>query len=180
MLPDEYLKYIENKVNGLKSEKIIGDIKFIAQYKPFEYVLLKESKLRFYDEDIINKLKNDLSGYYYYTFIISSVNKQSTLLEKNDGKPDYYARLTYCSFGMQNDFQLIDGEDTLHCEIFNFERNFGLAPYNSFTLGFPARKMITKELPKILIYTDRIFDLGTVKFKTEAEDIKNIPNLKFR
>src|SRR5688500_13376576 len=40
----EYVDWIDNKENGFRSEKTIGDLTFMLQYKPHEYILSSEDQ----------------------------------------------------------------------------------------------------------------------------------------
>jgi hypothetical protein len=173
---EKYVKYIENEVHGIRTSKTIGDVRFIAQFQPYEYYLLRKS----FRKKIEKKDIDELQGYYYVQLRIGPKSGRRPLIELQDNPTDYNRRLSYCMMQMQNDLILIDGPDTLPCEIFNFERNYGVAPFNNFILGF--RRKTTQESAlvrdKTLVFNDNLFNLGLIKLRIESKDLENIPKLK--
>jgi hypothetical protein len=117
----------------------------------------------------------------YLTFRISTPNLKSELLKAGiSSLEEYNQRILYCSFQMQNDLKLLDGRDTLNCELFHFERVYNLAPYATFSLGFPLGKMECngKQInDKTLIYDDKMFGVGRINLTIKGKDIENIPHL---
>jgi hypothetical protein len=182
----DYMTWIENKQNGLKVEKKIGDFTYTALYKPYEYLALMELKKENVDKKELYKKMAEYDGLQYYTFRITAENQQQELLKVGiSSDADYYSRIEYCSFKMQNDFKLMEGKDTLDCVLFHFERVYGLAPYATFVLGFPLRKngqnnntTITKSNDdKTILYADKIFGSGNIYMTITKEDLNNLPEL---
>jgi hypothetical protein len=176
-MPADYMRYVEDAGNGLRIEKKMGQVKFTAQYKPYEYILLKETKARPNTEEELQTNLKELSGYEYITFNIGAVSGKSSPIEKKDNNSEYFQRLSYCTSELQNDFLLIDGDDTLPCKMYQFERNYGMGPSNNILLGFQQKK--PKEIhDKTLLFFDRLFQSGLLKFNIRASDIKQVPYLK--
>jgi hypothetical protein len=182
----DYMTWIENKQNGLKVEKKIGDFTYTALYKPYEYLALMELKKENVDKKELYKKMDEYDGLQYYTFRITAENQQQELLKVGiSSDADYYSRIEYCSFKMQNDFKLMEGKDTLDCVLFHFERIYGLAPYATFVLGFPLGKneqnnntTITKSNDdKTILYADQIFGSGNIYMTITKEDLNNVPEL---
>lgn len=168
----DYLNYIENKSNGLKVSKNIGEIDYTVQYKPLEYILLKENK----NEDQ-QKRKEDLQGMQYYTLSYSLVNSRKDILKAGlNAKEDYYERVNYFSFGLQNDIYLVDGRDTMDCKLFNYVRSYGLSPKADFIMAFETNKDQTPH-DKLIVIEDKIYGGGIIKLKIEKDDINNVPEL---
>lgn len=179
---DEFMTWIENKDNGLKVEKNIGDLNFSALYKPYEYLAVMELKKGGLNKQVLKKKMQEYEGMYYFTFKITSMDQHQELLKKGiDTEQEYYSRLEYFSFGMQNDFKLIDGKDTLNCTLYHFERVYGLAPCATMVLGFtPAGKHPVGKLNNnvTLGYEDKLFGAGNVYMTFKEEDLKRIPAVK--
>lgn len=187
LAPDEYVKWIENNDNGIKVAKKIGDFTYAALFKPYEYVALTELKKDSINKKNVQQKINECDGLQYFTFRISAENQKEELLKVNlNSEQDYYSRIEYFSFKMQNDLKLIDGKDTLDCALFHFERVFGLAPYATFVLGFP----LTREEMKItesgkknsyknktLLFEDRTFGAGNIYMTIKQENLNRIPEL---
>jgi len=85
----------------------------------------------------------------------------------------YYQRIEYYSFNVNEDIRLITNSDTIVCSQHHFERTYGLAPTIRLNLQFPipeeqlvANKFITLE------FLDRVYEQGIVNFKIEPDHIK--------
>lgn len=172
----EYMSYVENEENGLKVKKEVEDMEYTLQLKPTDYVTLFELKSKAKDEKLFNETKKEFEGLQYYTLRIQS-KKFSNLLNF-DGQRDDGSKLDYLAFKMQDDLKLVDGTDTLSCMIYHFERTYNITPYCDFLIAFEKSKGkgITD---KTLIFDEKLFNSGIIKFKIRKEDIENIPSLIF-
>jgi hypothetical protein len=168
----DYVKYVEEESNGLKVSKNMGDIKYLLQYKPIDYVLLKENPT----EPKIKK--EDVEGMQYFTLSYALTNQEKDVLRYNlSGQADYYERVNYMSYGLQQDIYLVDGKDTLPCILFNFVRAYGLSPKADVMLGFEKNKSGKTE-DKLIVLVDKVFNGGIIKLKVSKKDIEKIPQVK--
>lgn len=172
--PREYVSWIEDKNNGLKVEKKIGEFTYMFQYKPTDYVVAMDLKMDSISKAIFQKKGDEYSGLQYFNFRISTESGGELLKKNVADERDYYGRIQYFSFDMQNDLKLIDGKDTLKCLLFHFERVFGLAPYATFLLGFPVSQ---NRENKTLFYDDKIFGLGRIYLTVQSKNINKLPSL---
>lgn len=173
--PNDYRSWVENKENGLWVAKELGDFEFSILYKPTEYIALLELNPDSINEQKIEKSRKDLGDMQYFTLKIKAKHGNDLLKTGVENDLQYFDRLNYLSAFMQEDIKLIEGSDTLPCKLFHMERNYGLAPYNNFVLGFAATK---NENDKQVEIHDRVFGVGKVILKVSKEDIENIPQLK--
>lgn len=181
----DYTSWVENKSNGLKVEKRIGDITYSALYKPCAYVAMMDiGKKELTAERLKEKVK-EYEGMQYFTFKITAPDQGQELLKwKIQSDQEYYSRLEYFSFNMQKDFKLIDGKDTLDCAMYHFERVYGLEPSATFVLAFP---LLTQEqagsgkrsyTDKTIGYTDQVFGGGNIYMTIRGEDLNRLPEIK--
>ena len=63
----EYISVVQNPENGLSTSKKIEDFEFSVLYKPLDYIIALENKDNKVSKDSINKRKQQLEGYQYYT-----------------------------------------------------------------------------------------------------------------
>lgn len=168
---EKLVAYVSSLDNGYYKEKEIDEIKFSALLKPIDFIKanekLKASSARISDSD-------DLQ---YFDFRIS-VNDFNMEFLKYDlaNASDYPQRVNYCSFGMQNDIYLVDGNDTLPCVFYHFERAYNVVPFGHFVLAFePTDKDIVKT--KTLVYYDRLFNKGIIKLTFLPRDLIKVPKL---
>jgi hypothetical protein len=167
----DYLQYIENEDNGLRASRIMGDVKYTLQYKPIDYVLLKENNSNAQQTAV------DLKGMQYYTLSYSLVKNDKDILRYDlSEENEYYQRVNYFSYGLQNDLYLVDGSDTLLCKLFNYVRSYGLSPRVDVVIGFNTtpKKAIEE---KQLVLEDKMFNGGIIKLKVTKKDLENIPEL---
>lgn len=184
LTPSEYVEWVENKQNGMTVTKKLNDIVFNLLYKPDGYEALIRVKGDSLTNENINSVKNELKGLQYYTLSISTQDNKGELLKhKLETTDEYYRRIEYCSFNMQNDIKLIENGDTLDCKLFHFERVFSVAPEATFVLAFEdnrtakAAEQGNYNSDKILSYTDGIFGMGRINLLISKAHLNNIPKL---
>ncbi|MEO5643577.1 MAG: hypothetical protein ABIS12_09645 [Bacteroidia bacterium] len=173
------MSWFENNGQELKTSKTIDEFNFTLQYKPIPYIILKENGGITPDKKTSAKRELELKGMQYYTFQISSTGTEKNILKTNARfENEYFSRLEYFSSVMQDDLCLIDGNDTLPCLLFHYERNYNLAPYTNFLLGFEeiAGKKLTSD--HTLIFNDEVLGCGTIQLSIPKSAIENLPALK--
>lgn len=176
---EQYMNWVENPKNGLVKVKSMNDeIEFTMQFRPIEHLILINHKKDELTSKLLVQEKQDIGeALQYAKFRISMKNSNERVLSYDlVDESQYTNRIAYMSFDMQNDFSLIEGQDTLSCEMFHFVRNYDLAPYIDFSLGFKASKLDDFE-DKTFIYDDKIFGLGKLKFHIDKSDLEMIPEL---
>lgn len=176
MDPKQYKRWHESDESHLRQKREMGDFEFTAFYQTNNYLALKEMDKK----DTIEKKEfdNKLSEYGSMTYVsyrIENMKQGNDLMKANlSSDNEYYARLEYFSFKMQNDFKLVNGRDTLDCLLYHFERTYSLTPYTTFVLGFP--KIEANKGFKI-IYHDKVFNNGIIVTNFDKNIINNIPKL---
>lgn len=180
---NEYVRWVENIDNGLKKEKKIDQFAYRVFYKPAEYIALKENRdliENLSPEAIINRAK-DLENYYQFNFDIVSVDGRTSVLQHNlsGGQQEYGARINYLVSQAQQDFKLVYGQDTLPCTNYHFEQTFGLSALNTIVLGFEKPKETQNQEEDIqLVFSNRLFNTGDIKFLFSKNKLAQIPRLK--
>lgn len=168
----EYVNYVENTEHGLHLIQQSNDFHLEAQYKPAEYVLLKERHLKPDDPTWDEELK-ELQGYEYYTLHIKNIQGQNLLdVAKTDELSTSIEH--YFSFELENDFYLLTGSDSLSSVLFHWPRTYELSVQESFMLVFPKGD---KEADRRLVYNDKVLGMGRQEFTVEATDIQSVPKL---
>jgi len=173
----DYKNWVEDPFNGMFKTKKIGNLRYDVFYKTADYLAIKEIGEDSLTAQEINKRKTQYNDMEYFTFKIQSLTDQQELLRVGiKSEDEYYARLEYFSYKMQNDFKLIRGIDTLDCALYHYERVYGLANHASVVLGFPKP---TKAKGNIyLIYNDKVFNNGNVILSFKEEILNNIPKIE--
>lgn len=172
-----YLKYIENKDNGLvkeyKNEEL--GLQISVQYKSPVYMAIKEFDTENFRYDSMTAIAGEYDGAYHFGFKISSAVNGYDVIKAKLAPKEYLDRITYLSTDVSKDFKLVMGLDTLPCAICHFERTFNITPHNEFMLVFPGN---TKSKENIkLIYDDKTFGIGKLEFDFKRKHFLNIPDL---
>lgn len=171
----EYMGWINNAENGLKVVKELKEFKFELFYKPIEYIAINEQRKFDIDTSLYTERLTELKDLQYYTLKIESLSGSEMMRTGIDSEDEYYQRLQYFNDIAQYDMALIDGNDTLSCVLFHFERNYGVAPYNNIVLGFPRKDGAPSS--KTFRFSERVLGVGIVNLKISDKDINNIPEL---
>ena len=170
----DYLAWVNNPENGLKVSKEIKEYKIELFYKPVEYIAINEQKTTEIDTALFFQRIKEIKDFQYYTLKIESLKGTEMMRTNIASEHEYSQRLQYFSDLVQYDLSLEENNDTLSCQLFHFERNYGVAPYNNIVLGFPKP---TQENAKTLVFNDQMLGIGKIKLKIEKEKIDNIPNI---
>ncbi len=160
--------WVEAKDNGLSNSKSINDFNYEIQYKPIEYILAIKGN---------DSLKaTDYEGLHYIDLKLSNNGNPDYLKTNLSNREDYYLRLKYFSFEIQNDLKLIDGKDTLNCVFSHFERTYGITPYIKIVTAFEKNTDSSNDL--FFSYHDQLFDNGIIIIPITKAAINNIPKIK--
>lgn len=175
--PKEFIRWVESDENGLFGVKVIEGLEYKIHYRPHEYITLK-SQLR--DSSIsADSMRNQLGDLQYFTFQMKNLNGSNSPLKCGlSSETEYYDRIGYLSFGVQNDIKLIENGDTLNCVLAVFERNFNVAPTNTLSLAFESKKPLELAVTKEFVFNDKVFGNGPIRIIIDKENIENIPELK--
>ena len=172
-----YINWIQNPENGLTKIKTIDDLKFMVQYKPYEYIVCMEEQSGNISDRLMECRMKELEGMQYYDLKMQMKNNQGEILKAGlQSAEQYEKRVNYFSFHMQQDIQLVDGTDTLPCVMYHFERAYDVTPVCTVLLGFkkiPANAF----KPKTLLVYDRTFNKGLLKFTFKENRMQTLPKL---
>lgn len=181
LLPEAYMAWVKSEDNGLRVKKEIGGHIFELQYKPTAYEILLHQKPEEVTQHNFEEGQIHTEGLQYFMLTIIANDKMELPASQRADETQFGERVNYMMSEMQYDFALIDGSDTLPCVFYHFERNFNLSPENNILLGFEKNTKAGELIcDKTLYYTDHLLDCGPVLIKIKAEDIENIPELKFQ
>jgi hypothetical protein len=178
LAPREYVQWMQDPENGIKKEKTIDDVIFSALYKPSEYIICMEEKKDQLTDSLVKKRQEEFSDMEYFDLTIALESGQGELLKHGlTSIAQYDERVQYFAFEMQKDIKLVEDGDTIPCGLYHFERAYDVAPYSKFMLGFVKNKK-TGSKERTLVFYDRVFNKGLIKFTYTDEDFNNIPKLK--
>ena len=176
LFPSEYVKWVQNKDNGFLKEQTNGDMTFSLLYKPIDYIICQEERKDDIKTESVKTKTAELGGMDYYDLKISLDKEQGELLKYKIAAPaEYNERVKYFAFDMQKDVMMIHGSDTISCAMFHFEREYDAAPEAIFLLAFPKHNKIGK---RTILFHDKVFGNGIIKFDYSGKEISRLPKLK--
>jgi len=132
------------------------DITFRAKRVPMDLYLLNKGVPK---EELDQELAK-MEGEQLFYFEFEEFQKQDLFKKYFPASLD--KSVSYLSFDIQNDFQVIDSEGKEHnCAYSVYERDFGIAPYERILIGFTG---VDEEDELTLVYRDVLFQKGEMEF----------------
>lgn len=173
----DYVRYVQNDKNHLKKAVKMQDMEFDIQYKPYDYIMLLESRNNpAYDK--VKRLKQ-LEGTAWFNISFKKTNTEVSALKEGAASLDEYdQRLNYFLNYAAKDIVLVYGGDTLKPSSYLFENNYNIGPEETMVVGFIFPGKDQQPIKDMQIsYYDRLFHNGIIKASFSAAAIKDIPNL---
>ena len=166
--PEEYVSWVNNPENGLRISQTLGDFEVEVKYEPAEY---NEAMTHLKD---LNQSNPEYSEYEHFQFRIKSLIGGDILRYKENQTNNEVTRINHFSFNSKSDFKVIVGADTNDCKLSVYSRNYNLSPTIDLSMSF---NKMEKSQDWQFIYSDKEFNLGTLKFMFRKEDLNSIPLL---
>lgn len=164
---EEYAAYVSNPENGLRKDQTLGDFELSVMYEPTNYLLAKRN-----DSEVT---KEEYEQFEHFQFRIKLSGGGDILMYKETQLQNEVTRINHFGFNAQRDFQIITSADTNQCKMVHFSRNYNLSPTIDLSLVFDP---IPKDNDWQLVYNDKQFNLGKIKFLFKADDLNDLPELK--
>jgi hypothetical protein len=172
-----YMEFVKDNSHDLAQSKEIGDFVYTVRFLPAEYLVLRELGNDTINKQEFDKKTKEMNELQYFNFMIQNKAFNQELLRfQLTGENEYYSRIEYFSFKMQDDIKLVDGKDTLSCELFHFERTYDIAPYLTFNVAF--KNTNNKTGGKTFSFDDMIFKNGKINITFDKTIFTNIPKIK--
>lgn len=172
----EYVEYIKSE-NDLKIKKEISDYNYILTLEPGNYNAIKNLSLNA-DIEVKKKAILESDEFIYFNLKVKSLDKGNPVLDPSKlDIQEYNNRLHYYHAIAQNDIKLIVDNDSLKCLNYLFENPYNLSDEVNMLLAFNvSTKNLKSDLQ--LVYNDRLFNNGLIKFLYKKQTINNLPKLK--
>lgn len=173
----EYMKYVEDKSNGLKKEVEVNDLKYTFLYRPAEYVAYKEMTNGTDDTSFFRKRVKELKKTVWFNIYIKTEGNENPLKHNVSGLDEYNRRINYFLTEAGKNISLNYGDKgDMKSVAYHFENNYGLTPMDVIVVGFeiPDDKPIEDI---ILEYDDKLFNGGPIKIKIDKTNLIDIPKL---
>lgn len=173
----EFLEFMNNEENELFVEHKSELYTFKGTYMPLEFQILNELKQEIPSKSDVDSVRKEIDGLQYYKLTIkSNLPASNALNPETGGQEEYFNKLYYLLDYLEQDVFLIENEkDTLYPAMTHMERNYGAAPLTNVMIAFKNKNDVSD---KTLIFDDRAFGMGRMKFSFKKETIDAIPKLK--
>lgn len=180
LVASDYVSWVNDPTNGLLKHKMITPLEVELLYKPIPYIIANEQRTNEINKEAYEARFKKLEGLQYYTLKLSIVGQEQdvTNFQVMD-QTQQQDRLAYLSFAMQEDIKLVEGNDTLPCVLYHFERSYDVTAFRTFVLAFEQRAT-HKEEDKTLVLDLAYFKTGPIKINYNRSDLSQIPNLKLK
>lgn len=192
MQPKNFCRWVASEESGLKKSRQMGDVKFSAMFLPASYVALKSMESGEKQDSLKTQMLFDTelqtaAQSEKFVFQIETTSGSGDIIAQGIGsKEEYYQRVVYLSYYIANDFKLLSGKDTIRCEFAQFEQMFNVAPYARVSLIFSkndkdkiiAGKRKVDYQDMVLLYDDKIWGCGLMKFRFQESDLNNLPDIE--
>ncbi len=179
--PVQYVQWInDQEINSLTKKKEISEINFQLKHLPVEYMVSNELRKKEVSKAELDSLLPEYQGMEYYELRISvdDFNDETAKYGVAD-MAEYQQRIVYMSFAMQNDLSVtVNGDKEVACQLFHFERTYGVAPYATFLFGFSKEQMGDQVEERTVVFNDNLFNKGLVKFHWHTAEIENVPKIQ--
>ncbi|MGH1337452.1 MAG: hypothetical protein ACRBFS_15115 [Aureispira sp.] len=185
LAPADYVNWMKDPVNGHVRTKTIAPLEVIAQYKTTDFVIANEKRSNTIEKSAHEVRQEELEGMHYWTLQLSindpaiktkGAKAWNILNYGIEDKSQEQERLMYFSYAMQRDLKLIEGQDTLACALYHFERSYDLSKTRTFVLGFPKGKDQTTD--KTLLLDLPYFNTGPIKINYPKTVLDQAPRMR--
>lgn len=181
LTPDAYVSWInDQQINSLTRHKKIGEVNFQLKYLPVAYMVSNELRKKDVTQAELDSLIPQYSGMEYYELKISIDDfYEETAKYGVTDMAMYQQRIVYMSFAMQNDLSVVVNDSKeVPCQLFHFERTYGVAPYATFLFGFSKEQMGEGVTERTVVLNDNLFNKGLIKFHWHTAEIENVPKIQ--
>jgi hypothetical protein len=179
--PAEYVLFIEDEQNDYKVILEAGAYIYTFQYKPSEYIALKEMEgLNVIDTVKYRNRLHALENTVWFNVYVEAANSNVNPVKNNlgGGMDEYNNRIAYFLNEARNSFTLYYGKDVMPQVGYNFENNYGLTPKDVMVIGFKIPDAQPKD-DLTIEYNDKLFKNELLKVKITKSQLLNIPTVIF-
>jgi len=177
--PEEYMAFIKsNKDNFTKCRKM-ELFEFDAAYQPAEFLALRESC----DPDnkcsrvLFEKAVKNYDSAFYFVFKIKPID--NVPFKKLIKSKENLAEMNqYLMSRVKNDFFIQIGEKKIQCSVLNVESDLNIQNNISFVMSFEKLENQILDEDITLVYEDKMFQNGILKFNFKKEFINEAPKVK--
>jgi hypothetical protein len=179
--PGQYIQFVEQDDNLLRSTVRSGIWSYTFQYKPGTYIALKELDADSINQAVVESRARSLEHTIWFNIHFAVDGKgEDPLKYKVSGLQDYNQRLEYFLKRAAGNFQLQYGDKGMMTQAgYYFENNYNVKPEVVLIIGFKIPDASPQE-SVTLAYADELFNAGILKFNIAKETFLQIPKLSIQ
>lgn len=163
--PSEYITWFEQNAELVKYREL-GNYEIRVTYRNGLYNFLSSDA----SDNLTPRDIERLQRTHCFFLEIFSKDQPIELTQVIDGN------INYLMSGIQKDFTLELGNETLSCKLHHFERSFNLKKSISLIAVFETFQPIETDVS--LVFRDNILNTGRHTFRFSNKTITDLPNLK--
>lgn len=173
--PEAYLHWVEDPAHGLRQSKTLGPLVFTIQYQPAPYRACQLALRKGASGPPILG-RDSMPALQQIQLRISSADGHTPVLRVGHPSREHYQqRLRYLAFGLEKRLFLLEGQDTLPCNLFHLERAYDLAPFVQGIARFEAERHPDQD--KTFLLLDDQLGLGPVQMRLSYHSLSTLPTL---
>lgn len=176
LAPKDYEAYFADESSGMVKEQMFEHMHFKMACVTPTLLAIKRSLGNY---TLVNNYLNETANMSYFIFKIQSDKKEDPFKIGINDEKQYGERVNYANTNIQRDFKLEYNNRVFDCRSVLFEPGRGVADGIVFSLVFDDLNLIKAVLSDVkLVYDDKLFGLGTMKFNFKKEQLEALPKLK--
>ena len=178
--PKEYSNWVNQyNQNPLIKEKKIDQINYELKFVPVAQMINNDLRKKEITKKEYDSLYREYSGMEYYQLKLSIDDFNEEIIKYNlINAIQYQDRIKYVSFQMQNDINLEFEGNIVPCDLYHYERTYGVAPHAKILLGFSKEKIKEDIKERTIVFDDQLFNKGLIKYNYTSDQLENIPKIK--
>jgi len=174
----DYIRYLNSEQCPLYSSKTQDKIKFECRLQTEDLITLLSAGPNFETTKAFEAEKAEHAGQLNVVFIISDeIAKEHQVKERIFDKKLYSSMLSYANTELQYDFNLqLENGDVVPCNLVHLEAANSVKPVIRITAAFNCSGAKLEGCS--LMFDDKLFNTGRMKFYYAADVFKDLPKLK--
>jgi hypothetical protein len=175
LAPAEYVEYTQDQSNGLHVQITADSFTYDLQYEPAPYYVLKKVNPYELEAGELDTIIKEADLLEHFNLRLGHETDSEYLRIGSTDPDEYFQRLRFYSFEVQNHLFLIQDQDTLRCLGVQFERTYNVAPFINLALTFDSKRSDGLGSQQ-LVYFDPLRNNEAVPF--DINHMNKIPELK--
>jgi hypothetical protein len=171
----EYIAYMNDLENGYVCRRTFNGINYKTVMQTPEMIILRSGR-QVSDPINFNKNVDEQKGNLNFVFTISDDDGSNRVKEMVFDQSKYGGILRYSNSMINEDFKLLQGNDTVYCALVHLEPANSINPMLRLTVAFSGIDQNSTE-DLTLFFNDNIFMNGPLKFHFDKKIFLNKPEI---